>query len=221
MTDIAALRSRLPGSKIEDHPILVRQKSRDFFWYSPVLKRQLDAVTADCVIAPKSVPEVVAAMAACFALRVPVTPRGAGTGNYGQAMPLSRGAILDLSALDRVLAIKPGRVVAEAGAIIADIDRQTQAHSAQELRLHPSTAKTATIGGFVAGGSGGVGSISWGGLRDFGNIIRLKVVTMEAEPRVLDLEGEDLHKVSHAYGTNGVIVEVEMALAAAYDWVEV
>ena len=92
---------------------------------------------------------------------------------------------------------------------------------AQEIRLHPSTYNTASIGGFIAGGSGGVGSISWGGLRDAGNILRLKVVTMEAEPRVLELTGDDLHKVSHAYGTNGIITEVEMPLAPAYDWVDV
>lgn len=87
--------------------------------------------------------------------------------------------------------------------------------------MHPSTAHTATIGGFIAGGSGGVGSIRWGGLRDWGNVIRLRVVTMEAEPRVLELTGQDLHKVTHAYGTNGIITEVEMPLTTAYDWVDV
>ncbi len=92
---------------------------------------------------------------------------------------------------------------------------------AQEIRLHPSTYNTASIGGFIAGGSGGVGSIRWGGLRDAGNIIRLKVVTMEKTPRVLELTGDDLHKVSHAYGTNGIVTEVEMPLAPAYAWVDV
>ena len=78
----------------------------------------------------------------------------------------------------------------------------------------------ATLGGFIAGGSGGVGSIRWGGLRDFGNILGLKVITCEAEPRVLELTGTDILKVAHAYGTNGIIVEAEMPLAAAYDWVD-
>ena len=44
---------------------------------------------------------------------------------------------------------------------------------------------------------------------------------MEASPRVLELTGEDLHKVVHAYGTNGIITEVEMPLTARYDWVDV
>ena len=81
--------------------------------------------------------------------------------------------------------------------------------------MFPSTRGTASIGGFVAGGSGGVGSITWGGLRDFGNVLRLRVLTLEAEPRALELTGEDLHKAVHAYGTNGVITEVEAPLDRA------
>ena len=105
------------------------------------------------------------------------------------------------------LTIAPGRVVAEPGAVIAAIDKETRPHSGQEMRLHPSTYNTASIGGFIAGGSGGVGSIRWGGLRAYGNILGLKVITCEAEPRILDLRGPDILKVAHAYGTNGIIVE--------------
>ena len=46
-------------------------------------------------------------------------------------------------------------------------------------------------------------------------------MTMEAEPRALELTGEDLHKAVHAYGTNEIITEVEMPLTAHYDWVDV
>ncbi|MCK0208206.1 FAD-binding oxidoreductase [Starkeya koreensis] len=217
--DIAGLKARLGGIRTEENPALVRQKSRDFYWYSPTLKRQLDAVSGDIVAFPASEAEVLAILAACHALAIPVTPRGAGTGNYGQAMPLDGGLVLDLSGLDKVLEIVPGRVRAQAGALIADIDAACAA-SGQELRLHPSTYRTASIGGFVAGGSGGVGSISWGGLRDLGNIVSLRIATMEATPRILELTGEEVQTVSHAYGTNGIILEVEMPLAPAYGWTE-
>ena len=219
--DLTALKRELEGIRIEDNPAIVQQKSRDFYWYSPVLKRQLENVTGDIVVSPKDQAEVIRVLAACHRHGVPVTPRGTGTGNYGQAMPLSGGVVLSLADMNAVTAISPGRVVCGPGAIVADIDRATRAQSGQELRMHPSTYNTASIGGFIAGGSGGVGSINFGGLRDFGNVLRLRVVTMEAEPRVLDLTGEDLHKVTHAYGTNGIITEVEMPLTSAYDWVDV
>ncbi len=221
MMDMSALRADLGDIRVEDNAKIVQQKSRDFYWYSPVLKRQLDHVTADLVVTPKSKDELLQVLAACYRHDVPVTPRGTGTGNYGQAMPLSGGVLLDLSGLDKVLEIAPGRVTTEPGAILARIDRETRAHSAQEIRLHPSTYNTASLGGFIAGGSGGVGSIKWGGLRDFGNVISLEVATMEAEPRLLKLTGEDLHKVCHAYGTNGIITEVSVPLAPAYRWVDV
>ena len=218
--DIAAFREAIGPIPCEDNPILVRQKSRDFYWYSPILKRELDAVTADLIVTPRNEAEVVAILAAAYRLRIPVTPRGTGTGNYGQAMPLAGGIVLNLAAMDKVRSIAPGRLVCEPGAVLAEIDKQTRP-GGQELRMHPSTYATASIGGFVAGGSGGVGSINWGGLRDFGNILRLRIVTMEAAPRILELTGEDLHKAAHAYGTNGIITEVEMPLAAAYDWIDV
>jgi FAD/FMN-containing dehydrogenase len=221
MTDLAAFRADIAGVAIEGNPVLVKQKSRDFFWYSPVLKRQLDHVSADLVVSPRSEDEVVRVLRAAFVHGVPITPRGAGTGNYGQAMPLSGGVVLSLAEMTKVKAIRQGAVVAEAGAIMEKLDEEVKAASGQELRLHPSTYRTATLGGFIAGGSGGVGSIRWGGLRDLGNILRLRVVTCEAEPRILDLTGDDLQKVAHAYGTNGVITEVEVPLAPAYDWVDV
>jgi len=217
--DIAAFREAIGPVPCEDNPVLVRQKSRDFYWYSPILKRELDSVVADLVVTPSNEAEVAAILSAAYALRIPVTPRGTGTGNYGQAMPLAGGVVLNMAAMDKVKSISPGRVVCEPGAVIAAIDAQTR-QGGQELRMHPSTYATASIGGFVAGGSGGIGSIEWGGLRDLGNILRLRVLTMEAAPRALELTGEDLHKAAHAYGTNGVITEVEMPLTAAYPWID-
>lgn len=217
---IETFRADLGDIPVEDHPRIVQQRSRDHYWYSPVLKAKLDHVTADIVVSPRSTDEVCTVLAAAFRHGVPITPRGAGTGNYGQAMPLSGGAILNLMSMDKVLDIRPDRVRAEAGAIMEKIDHETRAAVGGELRFHPSTYRMASIGGFIAGGSGGVGSVRWGGLRNLGSILGLKVVTCEAEPRVLDLDGEDIMKVAHAYGTNGIIVEAEMPLATAYDWVD-
>ncbi|MBD0864971.1 MAG: FAD-binding oxidoreductase [Rhodobacteraceae bacterium] len=218
--NIAAACDALAHLDVDTNPVSVRSKSRDFFWYSPVLKDRLDGIQADFVVAPKTEAQVIEVLKTCYAQNVPVTTRGAGTGNYGQAMPLAGGCILHLHKMNAVKHIQTGRVIVEPGCLLKDVDAATQAHSGQELRMFSSTRSTATIGGFIAGGSGGVGSIHWGALRDIGNVIRLRVVTMETEPRILEITGDELYRVIHAYGTNGIITEIEMPLAPAYDWVD-
>jgi FAD/FMN-containing dehydrogenase len=186
-----------------------------------VLKAKLDHMTAEVVVSPRSNEEVKTVLRAAYKHGVAITPRGAGTGNYGQAMPLLGGAMLNLMHMDKVLEIKQDRVRAQAGAVLEKLDHETKEAVGGELRFHPSTYRMASLGGFIAGGSGGVGSIRWGGLRALGSILGLKIITCEEEPRELDLVGEDILKVAHAYGTNGIIVEAEMPLTEAHDWIDV
>ena len=80
-------------------PKVVRRRSRDFFWYSPILNEQLDGKSADLIVTPRSEQDVVRTAAACARHRIPVTVRAGGTGNYGQAVPLKGGVLLDMTAL--------------------------------------------------------------------------------------------------------------------------
>ena len=57
-------------------------------------------------------------------------------------------------------------------------------------------------------------------LRDRGNVAGLRVVTLSDEPTIVDLEGDEVQQAMHAYGTNGLIVEIEMPLEPAWDWRE-
>ena len=54
MSDLQAFRAEIGGIAVEDNPAIVKQKSRDFYWYSPVLKERLDHVTGDLVVSPKT-----------------------------------------------------------------------------------------------------------------------------------------------------------------------
>src|SRR5258708_1789141 len=84
--------------------------------------------------------------------------------------------------LDALLAdigwTKLGIVRVGAGARMDRIDREL-APTRGELRMHSSTKRSAAIGGFVAGGSGGIGSVTYGGLREPGNILAARIVTLE------------------------------------------
>jgi FAD/FMN-containing dehydrogenase len=198
---------------------VVRKRSRDFFWYSPILNEQLNGLSADLIAAPRDEAEVIRVAAACARHRVPLTVRAGGTGNYGQAVPLHGGVLLDITALSGIEWIRPGALRVGVGAMMNAIDAATQPQG-WELRMHPSTKRTATIGGFVAGGSGGIGSITYGGLREAGNILAARVVTMEEQPRVIELRGDAAQKVNRAYGTTGIITALEMPLAPAWNWIE-
>jgi FAD/FMN-containing dehydrogenase len=193
--------------------------SKDYYYFSPILQGQLADLVADLVVRPASEAEVLAAAKVCVEARVPVTVRGAGTGNYGQCMPLAGGVVLDLSKMSAVKRVEPGTAWVEPGAKLAAIDRVTR-EIGWELRMYPSTYRTATIGGFIGGGSGGIGSITYGQLRDRGNLNAVRVVTMEDNPRVIELRGDAVQQVNHAYGTNGIITELEIPLGPAYPWAE-
>ncbi len=197
----------------------VERLSQDFYWFSPVLKRQLEGLRADAVVRPKSEDEIRAVVSACATAGVPITVRGSGTGNYGQCMPLHGGLILDLSAFKQLLWVKPGVGRAQAGIRMMEMDRQTQP-AGWELRCVPSTFRSATLGGLYGGGFGGVGSINFGPLASTGNVLGVRAMSIEPEPQVVELRAPEALLLHHVYGTNGLVLELEVALAPAHPWLE-
>ena len=201
-------------------PAVLDRLSHDFYWYSPILRPQLAPKVAEVVVQPTTVDEILAVLR--FALRhgVPVTTRGAGTGNYGQCVPLEGGILLDLSLMDRLEEITPqGVAVCQPGLRLGVLETEARKQG-WELRMYPSTLAKASVGGFLAGGSGGIGSVAHGGLRDFDNVQAFEVVTMEDEPRVVLHEGAAVHEILHAWGTNGIITRVWLPLSTAREWTQ-
>lgn len=193
--------------------------SRDFFSYSPVLTPLLQDRLAQLVVKVSSTEQVRLVAGASARQGVSLTLRGSGTGNYGQCVPLAGGVVLDLSGLNQVRQLDPltGVLTAEAGCLLADLEQQLAPHG-RELRLTPSTRRSASLGGFIAGGSGGIGSVRWGFLRDPGHLLGLEVVTVEPEPRLLQLDASASAPLNHAYGSNGILTAVTLATAAAVPW---
>jgi FAD/FMN-containing dehydrogenase len=217
---VAALIDDLGDVPLSVDPATLRRRSRDYFWYSQALAEDLRGKQADVVVTPRNEADVMRAAAACARRRVPLTPRGGGTGNYGQAVPLHGGVVLDMSEMTSLEWVRPGAMRLQPGARLHLVDALL-CPGGQEQRLHPSTKRSATIGGFVAGGSGGVGSVAWGGLREPGNVLAARIVTLEETPRVLELRGDAAQKINRAYGTTGIVTAIEMPLAPLYEWIDV
>ncbi len=196
--------------------------SRDFFDYSPILIELLEGCIADIVVRPHSVEAVLAVARICRTFRVYLTIRGSGTGNYGQCVPLKGGVVMLMGALDKIRNFDSDNcyLTVECGCLLGNIEKKLAFYS-RELRLMPSTWKSASIGGFIAGGSGGIGSFRWGFLRDPGNLLGLEVVTLQDEPKKLQLDGSSSEALNHAYGTNGIITALKLSTAPKINWCEV
>jgi FAD/FMN-containing dehydrogenase len=201
-------------------PAVLERLSHDFYWYSPVLRPMLADKNGEVVVQPVDVEEVVAVLRYAGRESIPVTLRGAGTGNYGQCVPLEGGIVLDLSRMDTLEEItRDGVAVCGPGMRLGVLETEAR-RQGWELRMYPSTLAKATVGGFLAGGSGGIGSVTHGGLRDFDTVRAFEVVTMEEEPRVVRHEGAAVHEILHAWGTNGVLTRIWFALTPAVEWTQ-
>lgn len=219
MSSLEGFISELGNIPVSTDPAVIAAKSRDAYALSPLLKKTLRGRLAEAVVSPRSKTELAIILSAAWRHGVALTPRAAGTANYGQSVPLRGGAMLDMSGLAGVIWVKQGAIRAHAGTTIDELEEAASA-TGQELRFFPTTRQHATIGGFIAGGTGGVGSITWGVLRDPGNILAVEAMGAVENPVPREFRGPDARMHHHAYGTTGVITEVEMPLAPALPWRE-
>jgi glycolate oxidase len=152
------------------------------------------------------------------ALRVPVVPRGAGTGLSGGATAGEGALVLDLSGMDRVLELsaEDQLAVVEPGVLTAELDR-----AAGELGLRyapdPASAALSTIGGNIATNAGGLRCAKYGVTRD--SVLGLQAVladgTVVATGRrtVKGVTGYDLTALlTGSEGTLAVITSATLRL---------
>jgi FAD/FMN-containing dehydrogenase len=217
--DYQAIAFQLQGIETISDREKLTKLSLDYYHFSPILQEQLQDKRGDLAVFPTSEAEVLRIAQVCVHHKISLTVRGAGTGNYGQCIPLQGGVILDTSKMNQIISLQPGIASVQPGVRMADFDKQAR-EIGWELRMAPSTYRTASIGGFIGGGSVGMGSINYGQISDRGNLRRVRLVTLEEQPRVLELLGDEVQNVLHAYGTTGIITELEIPLAPAYPWQE-
>ena len=212
------LRSLLGAPNVIEGGDSLESLSKDYYWYSPVLKRLLDDKLAAVAVRVANLEQLRGVLSACAREKVPVVPRGAGTGNYGQCVPIYGGVVIDLAPFSRILEITSDGVVrAEPGARLGTIETEAR-KKGWELRCMPSTWVKSSLGGFFCGGSGGVGSITWGGINAADNVKSVTLMSCEESPRLVRFEEKDALPALHTYGTTGIMVEIEMRLAPRIDY---
>lgn len=127
------------------------------------------------VVLPRSVEDVVAAMALCREHGAAVLPRGAGTSMCGQSV--NAAVVIDCSKyLDRVLEIDPAAKAArvEPGVVCDTLREAAEAHGLT-FAPDPATHSRCTLGGMIGNNSCGPHSVMAG--KTVENISRLEVLT--------------------------------------------
>jgi len=199
---------------------------RDNSWLSPVHAQALEKRSASgglllgvcAVVTPANEDEVVRLAAIAARHRLPLTARGAGTSNFGLLSPEEGGIIVDMRALTAAPAIEGNAARAPAGTVQGEIEKAANA-SDRELPVMTTTYAQATTAGWIAGGHVGLGSGVYGSVWD-GNVTAVRVVTVEEEPRILELRGADAIPLLHTFGAIGLITEVSLRTVERHDWLE-
>jgi FAD/FMN-containing dehydrogenase len=203
----------------------VAKSLKDNSWLSPILSEHFaqrrgddDGIVADAVVTPASVAELRTVISLAVRHDTPMTLRGGGTTNFGQSLPLHGGIVIDVRKLNRIVSLAETRVTAEGGALQGDVDKAARERG-REMTILPTTYASATLAGWVAGGHLGLGGTSYGTTWD-GNVLGVKLLSAEEEPREIVLEGDDVYPVLRTYGTTGVITEVTVPLVPSREWLE-
>ena len=169
------------------------------------------------VVFPADATEVSAAIRLCNRLRVPVTPRGAGTGLSGGSVPTRRGVVIATARMRRIVEIDPVNRIAvvEPGLPNIQLSEAAAAHGLF-YAPDPSSQKACTIGGNVAENAGGPHCLALGVTTN--HVLGLEVVTAAGDVvwlggRVADSFGYDLRGVFiGSEGTLGIATKIIVRL---------
>jgi glycolate oxidase len=174
--------------------------------------------TPDVVVQPSTTEQVSELMKLANAEKIPVVPRGAGTGLCGSAVPIKGGMVIALQRMNKVLKVSVGDlwVDVEAGCIYDQLNKELSKYGFF-FPPSPGSAEACQIGGMVANNASGMRAVKYGATRDF--VMGLTFVKADGEivrcgtRTIKDASGYQLARLlCGSEGTLGVITEVTLKL---------
>ena len=172
----------------------------------------------DTVLKPKTTEEISAILKICNEYKIPVTPRGAGTGLSGGALPNLGGVLLSTERLNSILNIDERnlQVIVEPG-VITEVLQNAVKEKGLFYPPDPSSRGSCFIGGNIAENSGGPKAVKYGVVKDY--VLNLEVVLPTGE---IIWTGANVLKNSTGYnltqlmvgseGTLGIVTKIVLKL---------
>jgi len=150
--------------------------------------------------------------------KIPVIPRGAGTGLSGMAVPIEGGIILDLSRMNSIvkISIEDRLAIVQPGVVYVDLEKAL-APFGFFFPPDPASGKVSTLGGNVATNAGGLKGAKYGTTRDY--VLGLQVVLPDGRimrtgsKAMKSVSGYDLTRLFvGSEGTLGVVTEITLKI---------
>lgn len=172
----------------------------------------------ELVLKPSSSEQVAAILRYCNERNIPVTPRGAGTGLSGAALPNRGGVLVSMERMNRILQIDEAnlQVITEPGVITQHLQEAVQ-EKGLFYPPDPASKGSCFIGGNIAHNSGGPKALKYGVVRDY--VLNLELVLPSGE---VIWTGADVRKNSTGYsltqlvcgseGTLGIVTKIVLKL---------
>jgi glycolate oxidase len=162
----------------------------------------------DVVIKPSSAEEISQILSICNQYKIPVTPRGGGTGLSGGALPHLGGVVLSMERMNHILHIDERnlQVTTEAG-VITEVLQNAVKEKGLFYPPDPSSRGSCLIGGNIAENSGGPKAVKYGVVKDY--VLNLEVVLPTGE---IIWTGANVLKNATGYNLTQLIVGSEGTL---------
>lgn len=160
----------------------------------------------EAVVEALSTEDVATVMKLCHETGIPVTVRGAGTGQVGGSVPVKGGVVLSVKGMDKILGYNEEErtLRVQPGVLLQDVKAEAEKHG---LYYPPDPGeKTATIGGNAATDAGGPCAVKYGSTKDY----VLDAVIVLADGSITTLAGNEA--VIGSEGTLAVICELTLKL---------
>ena len=163
----------------------------------------------EAVVEAASTEDVAAVLKLCNEAGVPVTARGAGTGQVGGSVPVKGGIVLSLKGMNSIIEYNEAKAIlrVQPGVLLQEVKIVAESHG----MYYPTDPgePTATIGGNVATNAAGPCAVKYGKTRDY--VVDATVVLADGSVETLSSK-EELSSVIGCEGTLAVITEVSLKL---------
>lgn len=171
---------------------------------------------ADVVVRPRTTQETQKIVRIANRFKIPVLPRGAGTGLCGQVVPVHGGIVVDFSEMNKILEIRVENLycVVQPGVVYDDLNRALKPYKFF-FPPGPASGEVCQIGGMIGNNASGLRAIKYGATRDY--VMGLEVVLPTGEimrcgtKTIKNASGYQLEKLFvGSEGTLGMVTEVTL-----------